>query len=138
MEGDDVEHSETQNIESSVTVGKSASVLDIVLICLLFFLAGVAEIGGGWGVWQWRKEDKSVGYMIVGCLALVGYGFLPTFQPDVAGAFYRVYAAYGCWFIFLSLVWGYAIDGNKPDAGDLVGAGISVLSAICITFWPWR
>ena len=101
-------------------------------------MAGIAEIGGGWGVWQWRKEDKSVGYMIVGCLALVGYGFLPTFQPDVAGAFYRVYAAYGCWFIFLSLVWGYAIDGNKPDAGDLVGAGISILSALCITFWPWR
>ena len=47
MEGHDVEHSETQNIESSVAVGKSASVLDIVLICLLFFLAGIAEIGGG-------------------------------------------------------------------------------------------
>ena len=138
MEGQDVEHSETQNVESSITVGKSASVLNIFLIFLLFFLAGIAEIGGGWGVWQWRKENKSIVYMIVGGLALVGYGFLPTFQPDVAGAFYRVYAAYGCWFIFLSLVWGYAIDGNKLDAGDLVGAGISVLSALCITSWPWR
>ena len=138
MEVHKVEQPGTQNSDSLVIEGNKASALDIFLICLLFFLAGIAEIGGGWGVWQWRKENKSIAYMIVGGLALVGYGFLPTFQPDAAGAFYRVYAAYGCWFIFLSLVWGYAIDGNKPDAGDLVGAGISVLSALCITFWPWR
>ena len=138
MEHQTINSTETQNVETEITVAAGPSALDIFLICLLFFLAGVAEIGGGWGVWQWRKEGKGIGYMFVGCLALVVYGFLPTFQPDVAGAFYRVYAAYGCWFIFLSLVWGYAIDGNKPDAGDLVGAGIALVSAFCITFWPWR
>ena len=48
------------------------------------------------------------------------YGVVPTFQPQTAGTedFGRVYAAYGCWFIMLSLAWGWAVAGNRPDAGD--------------------
>jgi drug/metabolite transporter superfamily protein YnfA len=34
---------------------------------LLYLLAGLAEIGGGWLVWQWLREGRSV---LVGTLPL--------------------------------------------------------------------
>ena len=63
---------------------------------------------------------------------------VPTFQPQTAGTedFGRVYAAYGCWFIMLSLAWGWAVDGNRPDAGDGIGAGLAAVGAVVITFYP--
>ena len=59
------------------------------------------------------------------------YGVVPTFQPQTAGTedFGRVYAAYGCWFIMLSLAWGWAVDGNRPDAGDGIGALLAAVGA---------
>eukprot|EP00929_Paragymnodinium_shiwhaense_P107189 TRINITY_DN73256_c0_g1_i1.p1 TRINITY_DN73256_c0_g1~~TRINITY_DN73256_c0_g1_i1.p1 ORF type:complete len:200 (-),score=1.41 TRINITY_DN73256_c0_g1_i1:72-614(-) len=110
----------------------------LVLTVVLFALAGLLEIGGGWGVWQWRREGKSLFCGIIGFIALALYGLVPTWQPEAAGAFYRVYAAYGCWFIVLSLLWGYLVDGNKPDAGDLCGCALACVAALMITFWPWR
>ena len=47
---------------------------------LLFVLAGLAEIGGGYMVWLWLKESRPLWYGIVGSLILVGYGILPTLQ----------------------------------------------------------
>ena len=47
-----------------------------------------------------------------------------------------MYAAYGCWFIMLSLAWGWAVDGNRPDAGDGIGAGLAAVGAVVITFYP--
>lgn len=35
---------------------------------LLFALAGVAEIGGGYFVWQWLREGKALWIGIVGVL----------------------------------------------------------------------
>ena len=105
-------------------------------VVALFGAAGLLEIGGGWGVWQWRREGKSLAYCAGGCVALLGYGFVPTFQPSAAGDFGRVYAAYGCYFIVLSLAWAWAVDGQRPDAGDLVGAACATVGAALITFWP--
>jgi small multidrug resistance family-3 protein len=45
---------------------------------LLFVLAGLAEIGGGWLVWQWLREGKGLLLGLFGGLLLVGYGVLPT------------------------------------------------------------
>ena len=93
-------------------------------IVALFFAAGVLEIGGGWMWWQALREGKPWWYALIGSAMLCLYGVVPTFQPQTAGTedFGRVYAAYGCWFIMLSLAWGWAIDGNRPDAGDGIGA----------------
>lgn len=65
-------------------------------------------------------------------------GVVPTFQPETKGTedFGRVYAAYGCWFIMLSLAWGWAVVGNRPDAGDGIGALLAAAGAVVITFWP--
>ena len=110
------------------------------VIVALFFAAGVLEIGGGWMWWQALREGKPWWYAVIGSAMLCLYGVVPTFQPQTAGTedFGRVYAAYGCWFIMLSLAWGWAVDGNRPDAGDGIGAGLAAVGAVVITFYPRR
>ena len=110
------------------------------VIVALFFAAGVLEIGGGWMWWQALREGKPWWYALIGSAMLCLYGVVPTFQPQTAGTedFGRVYAAYGCWFIMLSLAWGWAVDGNRPDAGDGIGAGLAAVGAVVITFYPRR
>ena len=107
-------------------------------VVALFVAAGVLEIGGGWMWWQALREGKPWWYAVIGSAMLCLYGIVPTFQPQTAGTedFGRVYAAYGCWFIMLSLAWGWAIDGNRPDAGDGIGAGLAAVGAVVITFYP--
>ena len=107
-------------------------------IVALFFAAGVLEIGGGWMWWQALREGKPWWYALIGSAMLCLYGVVPTFQPQTAGTedFGRVYAAYGCWFIMLSLAWGWAVDGNRPDAGDGIGAGLAAVGAVVITLYP--
>ena len=109
-----------------------------VVIVALFVAAGVLEIGGGWMWWQALREGKPWWYAVIGSAMLCLYGVVPTFQPQTAGTedFGRVYAAYGCWFIMLSLAWGWAVDGNRPDAGDGIGAGLAAVGAVVITFYP--
>ena len=97
---------------SDTTVAAPAKKMDpattYVVIVLLFFAAGVLEIGGGWMWWQALREGKPWWYAVIGSAMLCLYGVVPTFQPQTAGTedFGRVYAAYGCWFIMLSLAWG--------------------------------
>jgi small multidrug resistance family-3 protein len=99
----------------------------------LFLLAGLCEIGGGWLVWQWLRENRSFSWGFVGALILIAYGVIPTFQPAHFG---RVYAAYGGFFIVLSLLWGWILDGNVPDRYDVVGAAISLVGVGIVMYWP--
>jgi small multidrug resistance family-3 protein len=41
-----------------------------------------------------------------------------------------VYAAYGGVFVVLSVLWGWRIDGVRPDRPEMVGA------LICLVAWP--
>ena len=69
------------------------------------------------------------------------YGFIPCLQPSAAtDGFARIYAAYGGFFIVMSFLIGWALEGEsaKPDIGDLVGGLISVVGALVIVFWPRR
>ena len=77
-----------------------------------FLLAGLFEMGGGYLVWLWPREGKSIAYALLGAVILVLYGVIPTLQPANFG---RVYAAFGGVFIALSLLWGWKIDGIDPD-----------------------
>ena len=115
---------------------QTATTLTWLAVVGLFVLAGVFEIGGGWLVWMWRREKKQWTWGAGGAVALVVYGLIPTLQPAAAGDFGRVYAAYGCYFIFLSLGWGWLVDDQRPDAGDALGAVAAAIGAALITFWP--
>jgi len=101
---------------------------------LLFFLiAGLAEIGGGYLIWQWLREDKTVWYGLTGAVILIFYGIIPTLQP---AGFGRVYAAYGGVFIVLALLWSWKIDHITPDRFDLIGGSVALLGALIIMYWP--
>ena len=99
----------------------------------LFVLAGLAEIGGGYFVWQYWRNGAFWGIGAIGALALILYGIIPTYQPAHFG---RVYAAYGGWFVVLSIFWGWAVDRVQPDRFDLIGGAICIAGVAVIMYWP--
>jgi small multidrug resistance family-3 protein len=100
-----------------------------------FVLAGVFEIGGGYLVWLWLRDSKSIWYGIAGAAALIIYGVVPTLQPSSA-SFGRVYAAYGGIFIILSILWGWKIDNVLPDKFDIIGGVIALIGVLVIMYSP--
>ncbi|KJS31320.1 MAG: hypothetical protein VR64_12010 [Desulfatitalea sp. BRH_c12] len=98
-----------------------------------FALAGLFEIGGGYLVWLWLREGKSLWYGVMGAFVLVLYGIVPTLQPANFG---RVYAAYGGVFILLSILWGWKVDKIAPDKFDLIGGLVALLGVGIIMYWP--
>lgn len=108
------------------------SFIMILRALILFILAGLAEIGGGYLVWQWLREGKAIWIGIVGCAILFLYGVIPTLQTEAA--FGRVYAAYGGIFIILAILWGMVFDGWRPDRFDLIGA-VFALIGVSIIMW---
>ncbi|OPH57624.1 hypothetical protein BC351_03645 [Paenibacillus ferrarius] len=101
---------------------------------LLFIIAGLAEIGGGYLVWLWLKESKPLWYGIIGSIILIVYGIIPTLQSFPS--FGRVYAAYGGVFILLALFWGWLVDKKTPDFYDWVGAAVCVIGVSIILCAP--
>jgi len=65
-----------------------------------FIIAGIFEIGGGYGIWLWLREDRSILYGVAGSLLLILYGYIPTLQTENFG---RVYAAYGGIFALIGV-----------------------------------
>lgn len=98
-----------------------------------FLLAGLCEIGGGYLVWLWLREGKSLWFALSGAIILVIYGVIPTFQPAHFG---RVYAAYGGVFIVLSILWGWQVDKIPPDKFDMIGGLIALSGVGIIMYWP--
>ncbi|EOD20985.1 hypothetical protein EMIHUDRAFT_463817 [Emiliania huxleyi CCMP1516] len=106
----------------------------VLYVSLLFFAAGLAEIGGGWLVWQAARENQPRWWAVAGSIILMIYGFLPTLQP--LDDFGRLYAVYGGVFIGMSFAWGYLVDGIVPDRGDIVGSIVAALGVAIVLFWP--
>ncbi|WP_425589627.1 YnfA family protein [Fictibacillus terranigra] len=102
---------------------------------MLFVLAGLAEIGGGYLVWLTLKENRPIGYAVSGSLILVLYGIIPTLQSFPS--FGRVYAAYGGVFIILSVLWGWLVDKKVPDMYDWIGALVCI-AGVSIILWAPR
>lgn len=107
-----------------MTIAKSLS---------LFVLAGLCEIGGGYLVWLWLREQRAWWFGLLGAAVLILYGIIPTLQPANFG---RVYAAYGGIFIILSVLWGWKVDQILPDKFDWLGSGIALLGVLVMMYWP--
>jgi small multidrug resistance family-3 protein len=105
----------------------------IIKSLFYFMLAGLCEIGGGYLVWLWLRENKTFWFGVVGAIVLIFYGIVPTFQPANFG---RVYAAYGGIFIVMSMLWGWKIDKIPPDVFDFIGAFIALIGVCIIMYWP--
>lgn len=102
---------------------------------ILFMLAGLAEIGGGYLVWQWLREQKPMYVGLMGCVILALYGVIATFQSFPT--FGRVYAAYGGVFIIMSVLWGWGVDKKVPDLYDWIGAMICLVG-VSVMLWAPR
>lgn len=109
-------------------------VTEVVRAIALFAVAGLTEIGGGWLVWQWLREERPWPLGLVGALVLISYGVIPTLQDSIH--FGRIYAAYGGIFVVLSLLWARIFDGFRPDRWDLIGAAICLCGVSIIFFAP--
>ena len=106
----------------------------ILKTVVVFILAAICEIGGGFLIWLWLREGRSFWYGILGALIMACYGVVATWQPDGFG---RVYATYGAFFILLSLVWAYQFDGFRPDKYDIIGVLIVILG-VCVMYYAPR
>ena len=106
---------------------------EILRSLLLFVVAGLFEIGGGYLVWLWLRDGRGVLLGALGGLILFLYGVIPTLQPAEFG---RVYAAYGGMFVALSLLWGWLVDGQRPDRFDIAGGLVCLAGVAIIMYWP--
>ena len=107
--------------------------MSIIKTIGIFILAGFCEIGGGYLVWLWLKNEKPIWYGLLGGIILISYGVVATWQT---ANFARVYATYGGFFIVMSLLWAMKFDNFSPDKYDLIGATIALLGVCIIYFAP--
>ncbi len=108
--------------------------MPVLRAAALFVLAGLAEIGGGYLVWLWLRNGCSAWLGLAGGAVLVAYGVIPTLQRFPH--FGRVYAAYGGVFVVLSLLWGWGVDGVRPDRWDALGSVVCLAGVALILYGP--
>lgn len=99
----------------------------------MFFIAAVAEIGGGYLVWLWLREKKTIALGIFGGITLFVYGIIMTLQPAEFG---RVFAAYGGIFVVSAIIWGRIVDKKKPDRYEIIGSLFAVVGTLVIFYAP--
>lgn len=107
----------------------------IIYAIVLFVIAGLAEIGGGYLIWLWLREGKPFSFGVIGGIILIAYGIIITFQSFPT--FGRVYAAYGGIFVVLAVLWGWGVDKETPDFYDWIGALICIVG-VSIMLWAPR
>ena len=99
----------------------------------LFLITALAEIIGCYLPYLWLREGKSVWLLVPAALSLAIFAWLLSLHPAAAG---RVYAAYGGVYIFMAILWLWAVDGIRPTTWDLVGAGVALVGMAIIMFAP--
>jgi small multidrug resistance family-3 protein len=102
----------------------------------LFAFAGAAvlEIGGCFAFWAWLRLGQSPLWLLPGMAALAGFAYLLTLADSpLAG---RAYAAYGGIYITAALLWGWLVEGHRPDVWDFAGALICLAGMAVILFAP--
>jgi len=107
--------------------------MEIIKSLSIFILAGLCEIGGGYLVWLWLKQEKPWWYGLLGAIILASYGVVATWQTS---NFARVYATYGGIFIVMSLIWAYKFDNYSPDKYDIIGAIVALIGVGIIYYAP--
>jgi small multidrug resistance family-3 protein len=102
---------------------------------LVFAGAALAEIAGCFAFWAVFRLGKSNWWLVPGVLSLVGFAYVLT-MPTASTAG-RSYATYGGVYIVASLLWLWAIEGQRPDRWDVTGM-IVCLAGAAIIFWGPR
>jgi small multidrug resistance family-3 protein len=100
---------------------------------ILFLVTAVAEIIGCYLPYLWLRENKSAWLLIPAALSLALFAWLLSLHPTAAG---RVYAAYGGVYIFIAILWLWAVDGVRPTTWDVVGSLVALVGMAIIMFAP--
>lgn len=96
----------------------------------IYTLAALGEIAGCFSFWAWLRLDRSALWVLPGLASLAAFAWLLTrIDVSLAG---RAYAAYGGIYIAASLAWLWAVEGQRPDCWDGVGAALSLSGAAVI------
>jgi small multidrug resistance family-3 protein len=99
---------------------------------LVYAGAAVLEIGGCFAFWAWLRQGASPLVALAGLASLAGFALLLILtRLDVLFAG-RAYAAYGGIYIAATLVWLWLVEGQRPAASDLIGAGVAIAGALII------
>lgn len=101
---------------------------------LAYAAAAVAEIAGCFAFWAWLRLGRSPWWLLPGLLSLALFAYLLT-RIDVGFAG-RAYAAYGGVYIAASLAWLWAVESQRPDPWDLLGAAVCLVGAGIILLAP--
>ena len=112
---------------------KHSKIKTILITLLFFYLAGLCEIGGGYLVWLWLRDNMGWYLGLLGGFVLFLYAIVPTFQPSY---FHRIYAAYGGIFIIMSVLWGWLFEGIAPDIYDIIGTIMDIFGVAIIYYMP--
>jgi len=99
----------------------------------LFLLTALTEILGCYLPYLWLREEKPVWLLFPAAISLAAFVWLLSIHPTAAG---RVYAAYGGVYIFMAIIWLYAVEGIKPTNWDLLGSCVALLGMAIIMFAP--
>jgi small multidrug resistance family-3 protein len=98
-----------------------------------FLITALAEIVGCYLPYLWLREGKPIWLLVPGALSLAAFAWLLSLHPTAAG---RVYAAYGGVYIFVAILWLWAVDGIRPSLWDVVGSAVALLGMAIIMFAP--
>lgn len=94
----------------------------------LLGLAALLEVGGGFLVWRAVRAEAGWLALVAGAAGVVGFALVIA-QVDES-SFGRTFAAYGGVFVVASLLWGWGVDGLRPDPRDWAGAGVIVAGVV--------
>ena len=106
---------------------------DIARTAVLFFLTASAEILGCYLPYLYSRNAAPIWILLPAAASLALFAWLLTLHPSAAG---RTYAAYGGVYVATALFWLWAVEGQRPDAWDVIGASVSVAGMGIILFGP--
>ncbi len=97
---------------------------------VLFGLAALCEIAGCFAFWAWARRGAAPFWPVVGTAVLILFALLLANVPTAFAG--RAFAAYGGIYIAASMVWMWAVEGQRPTPGDAIGATLAMAGAIVI------
>ena len=100
----------------------------------LFLATALMEITGCFALWAVLRQSASPLWLLPGAAALITFAWLLTLAPAAFAG--RAYAAYGGVYILSALLWGWMVEGQRPDRFDLIGGALAVMAAGIILFGP--
>lgn len=97
-------------------------------------LAALGEIAGCFAVWaRWRLGASPL-WLAPGMAALAVFAFALAQVPAAHAG--RAYAVYAGVYLVASLVWMWAVEGQRPDRWDVAGGALALAGAAVILWGP--